>query len=88
MSMLLCKTMKFQIKKIVAVLTAVIILTVTLSGCSGGDITPPKNADAQASDNGIIVSWEYDGNADSFKIFRKTENESDYKYLDDATECR
>ena len=87
MSMLLCKTMKFQIKKIVAVLTAVIILTVTLSGCSGGDITPPKNADAQASDNGIIVSWEYDGNADSFKIFRKTENESNYKYLDDATEC-
>ena len=78
--------MKFQTKKILSVISVVIALCTVLSGCGKSEIAEPKNVSATVGDNAITVTWDYDGEADGFRVFRKTDTDNDYKYLDDTTE--
>lgn len=69
------------------VLTAVLLFL--LSGCAGAPPAPPAAASAQVSGGGeVTVSWSGGDAANTFRLYRRSGGERDFKYLCDVEGTR
>lgn len=60
-------------------------LCLLLTGCAG--VAPPENVDASLDPDGAVqVSWSASEGAETFRIYRKTDQTPDYKYVCDVSE--
>ena len=56
---------------------------ISLAGCSGKTPEPPDNITAVPEGETVKISWTPSDNAVCYRLYRKTERASDYKYLCD-----
>lgn len=64
-----------------------LIMLLILSGCDN-EVAPLQSVNATLEKNSIVVEWEEQEAATSYRVFRKTDQMQDYKFVCDVNEHR
>ena len=79
--------MKKYVSNFICLALSLVISVSVLSACAQA-VSPPENVSAVLKDGCIEVTWEASYDAECYRLYRKSSQITDFKYICDVAECK